>query len=88
VLILERRKVTLGECFFHLARLGAAIKKLPKRYNVSFYEHCMKKMNSRFDEFDDDKYLLAFFLTPCFRGIYLCTSFIITLSLTNYYYKL
>lgn len=70
VLVLERRKVTLGDCFFHLARLGAAIKKLPKRYNVSFYDHCIKKMNSRFDEFDDDKYLLAFFLTPYFRGIY------------------
>jgi hypothetical protein len=72
VLALEGRKVTLGDCFFHLARLGTAIKKLPKRYNISFYNHCMKKMNSRFEEFNDDLYLLAFFLTPSFRrGIYL-----------------
>ena len=75
VLALEGREVTLEDCFFYLARLGAAIKKLPKRYNVSFYNHCIKKMNSRFEEFDDDKYLLAFFLTPYFRGI-LCTLFI------------
>src|SRR6266498_3728391 len=61
VLALESRSVTLGDCFFHLARLGTAIKKLPRKDNTSFYEHCILKMNTRFNEFNDDKYLLCFF---------------------------
>ena len=41
VLVLEGRNVTLGDCFFHLARLGAAIKKLLRRDNILFYDHCI-----------------------------------------------
>ena len=70
VLALEGKRVNLGDCFFHLAKLGAAIKKLPKRDNVSFYNHCVSVMNKRFEEFDDDKYLLYFFLNPHFRGLH------------------
>lgn len=70
VLALEGKKVTLGDCYFHLARLGAAIKKLPRRDNVTFYNHCVSKMNERFEEFNDDKYLLCFFLNPYFRGMH------------------
>src|SRR6266540_3895640 len=71
VLALESRSVTLGDCFFHLTRLGTAIKKLPRKDNTSFYEHCILKMNTCFNEFNDDKYLLCFFLNPHFRGMYL-----------------
>lgn len=70
VLELEGKRVTLGDCFFHLAKLGAALKKLPKRDNTSFYNHCISAMNKRFEEFDDDKYLLCFFLNPHFRGLH------------------
>jgi len=68
VLALEGRKVTLGDSFFHLARMGAAIKKLPRKDNVLFYDYCITKMNKRFQEFNDDKYLLCFFLNPRFRS--------------------
>jgi hypothetical protein len=71
VLALEGRNVTLGDCFFHLAQLGAAIKKLSRKDNISFYHHCVSKMNTRFNEFDDDKYLVCFFFNPNFRGKYL-----------------
>src|SRR6266496_5180424 len=71
VLALEGRSVTLGDCFFHLARLDTAIKKLSRKDNTSFYEHCILKMNNRFNEFNDDKYFLYFFLNPYFRGMYL-----------------
>ena len=66
VLALEGKKATLGDCFFYMARFEAAIKKLPWRYNISFYNHYVLKMNTRFKEFDDDKYLLGFFLSPQF----------------------
>lgn len=78
VLALEGKKVTLGDCYFHLARLGATIKKFPRRDNLSFYNHCISKMNARFEEFNDDKYLLCFFLNPHFRSMhfYLLTYFL------------
>src|SRR6266508_1499806 len=71
VLALKGRSVTLGDCFFHLARLGMAIKKLSRKDNTSFYKHCILKMNTHFNEFNDDKYFLYFFLNPHFRGMYL-----------------
>lgn len=70
VLALEGKRVTLGDCYLNLARLGAAIKKLPRNDNITFYHHCVSTMNTRFKEFDDDNYLLCFFLNPHFRGIY------------------
>ena len=66
VLALEGKRVNLGDCFFHLAKLDAVIKKLPKKDNISFYNHCVSVMNKRFEEFDDDKYLLYFFLNSHF----------------------
>lgn len=83
VLALEGKKATLGDCFFYMVRLGAAIKKLPRRYNISFYNHCVLKMNTRFKEFDDDKYLLGFFLSPQFRGIFCFIYQILIIILQN-----
>jgi hypothetical protein len=81
VLALEAHSASLADCFFGLTRLGAAIKKIPPSVNVSFYNHCITKMNSRFQEFDDDKYILSFFLHPLFRGKYLIYAM---MFLTNY----
>jgi len=68
-LALEHHSASLADCFFGLVQLGAAIKKIPQ-HSVSFYNHCISKMNSRLKEFDDGKYLLAFFLHPLYRGKY------------------
>lgn len=71
VLALERRKADLSDCYLELAHISLAIKKLPRQFNSEFRNYCIERINARFSEFDDDDYLLAFFLNPLFRGIYL-----------------
>lgn len=69
ILSLEARTATLADCFLSMARLGAVLKKLPKSFNRDFRNYCHYVMNKRFEEFDDDRYLLCFYLHPQFRGI-------------------
>jgi hypothetical protein len=61
---LESQTSTLADCYLGLARLGAAIKKLPKNDHREFRQNCVAIFNRRFIEFDDDAYLLCFFLHP------------------------
>lgn len=68
VLALERRTADLSDCYLGLARISYAIKKVPRQFCNSFRNYCINKINERFHEFDDDYYLLAFFLNPNFRG--------------------
>ena len=68
VLTLESRNTTLGDCFVSLAKTAAAIKKLPLHQNIQFRSYCIETLNNRFNEFDDDLYLLCYFLMPNFRG--------------------
>jgi|SRR5829696_555050 len=69
ILSLEARTATLADCFLSMARLGAVLKNLPRDFNRDFRNHCHSVMNKRFEEFDDDRYLLCFYLHPQFRGI-------------------
>ncbi|EXX57220.1 hypothetical protein RirG_209120 [Rhizophagus irregularis DAOM 197198w] len=39
-----------------MARFAATLKNLPKSLNPAFRSHCIKVINERFDEFDDDKF--------------------------------
>jgi hypothetical protein len=68
VLALERRTADLSDCYLGLARISFAIKKLPHNFNSMFRNYCIEKINERFLEFDDDNYLLTFFLNPLIRG--------------------
>lgn len=68
VLALERRSANLSDCYVNLAYIATAIKKLPRSFNSEFKEHCILMINKRLEEFDDDLYLLAFFLNPLFRS--------------------
>ncbi|GBC21028.1 ribonuclease H-like domain-containing protein [Rhizophagus irregularis DAOM 181602=DAOM 197198] len=68
VLSLELRRATLADCFLSLVRLAATLKKLPKSLNPAFRSHCIKVINERFDEFDDDKYITCFFMDLRFRN--------------------
>ena len=68
VLVLERRIADLSDCYFRLACISATMKKLPHQINQEFQNHCIKTNNNRFQEFDEDSYLLAFFLNPLYRG--------------------
>lgn len=76
VLALERREADLSDCYLELARISLAIKKLPHQSYSEFRNYCVEKINTRFNEFDDNDYLLAFFLNPLFRGIDLFIYFI------------
>ena len=68
VLALERRSANLSDCYLNLAYVAAAFKKLPRDFNSEFKKHCTLMINKRLEEFDDDLYLLAFFLNPLFRA--------------------
>jgi hypothetical protein len=48
--------------------LEAAIKKLPRNNHQEFRQKCITIFNKRFKEFDDDVYLLCFFLHPGING--------------------
>ena len=61
VLALERRTANLSDCYFGLACISAAMKKLPCQINQKFRNHYIKTNNKQFQEFNKDNYLLAFF---------------------------
>ena len=61
ILVLERRIADLSDCYFGLACISAIMKTLPHQINQEFRNHCIKTNNKRFQEFDEDNYLLAFF---------------------------
>ncbi|CAB4411309.1 unnamed protein product [Rhizophagus irregularis] len=44
------------------------MKSLPRSFNRSFRNYCHQVMNERFNEFEDEKYLLCFFLNSQFRA--------------------
>src|SRR5215471_1226348 len=67
VLALESRSATLADCFLSLARLAAVLKKLPRSFNSTFRNHCIRVIKQRYEEFDDDNYITCFFLDPRFR---------------------
>ena len=69
ILALEAKTATLADCYLSLIRLGAVLKHLPKTFNHDFRNHCYTVMNNRFKEFEDEKYLLCFYLHPQYRGI-------------------
>lgn len=68
VLFLESKKATLSDCYLSLAKLAAALKQLPRSFNISFRNHCIKVINQRYNEFDEDIYLACFFLDPRYRS--------------------
>jgi hypothetical protein len=65
---LESQTCTLADCFFGLAKLGTAIKKLPENDHHAFRRQCISIFNHRYAEFADPIYLLCFFLDPSYTG--------------------
>src|SRR5277367_4820283 len=61
IAVLESQTCTLADCFFELAKLGAAIKKLPNNDHRTFRHQCISIFNRRYTEFADPIYLLCFF---------------------------
>ncbi|RGB22290.1 hypothetical protein C1646_776347 [Rhizophagus diaphanus] len=67
VLALERREADLSDCYLELVQISLAIKKLLRQFYSEFRNYYIKKINARFNEFDDNDYLLAFFLNSLFQ---------------------
>ena len=65
---LESRNCTLSDCFIGLIQLGAAIKKLSDTDYHIFRQQSIAIFNRRFNDFNDNTYLLCFFLHPNYKG--------------------
>jgi len=59
----------LSDCFIGLAQLGAALKTLPDSDHRMFKHQSIAIFNKRFVEFNDNIYLLCFFLHPNYDGL-------------------
>jgi len=68
VVILEHKNTTLVDCFICLIIMAASIKELPQIGTTNFHSQCQIIFNKRWQEFNFDLYLLAYFLHPKYRG--------------------
>jgi hypothetical protein len=69
VLYLESSKTNLADCFIQLIKLAVSINKIPNEQGIiGFKSHCIKIMNKRWESFDIQPYLLAYYLHPLYRG--------------------
>jgi hypothetical protein len=69
ILFLEKRTTTLADCFIMLVQLAVKINKIPHESGlINFKYHCIKIMNTRWESFDLNPYLLAYWLHPNYRG--------------------
>ncbi|CAG8672542.1 15247_t:CDS:2 [Cetraspora pellucida] len=59
---LESRDCSLANCFIGLVYLRVAIRRLPENDYHNFRQQAIAIYNRRFTEFDDDAYILCFFL--------------------------
>lgn len=67
---LEFKSTTLTDCFIQLIKLFMAIKVYQKIANPDFRTYCLEKFNTRWNQFDFKIYMLAYFLHPLYRGMY------------------
>ncbi|GES81225.1 ribonuclease H-like domain-containing protein [Rhizophagus clarus] len=68
ILMLERTYTTLADCYLYLLRIATFFKQMPMNDYRSLKNSCIKTFNERYKEFDEDIYLLAFFLHPQYKG--------------------
>src|SRR5271154_48628 len=83
IAVLEFQSCTLADCFLGLARLGAAIKKLPDNDHHTFRHQCISIFNRHYTEFADLIYLLCFFLHPSYTGKFKYISFFLLYNLKS-----
>ena len=67
---LEFRTTTLVDCFLQLIHMVAVVKLLPSSTNQQFRDECLKIFNYRWNQFDFEIYLIAYFFHPRFRSKY------------------
>jgi hypothetical protein len=64
---LESNTTTLADCFIELLKMAQAISTISFQ-NLNFKQKCIAIFNKRWQEFDINIYMLAFFLHPKYRG--------------------
>ncbi|PKK59021.1 hypothetical protein RhiirC2_720104 [Rhizophagus irregularis] len=60
--------VAAAHCYLYLLRIAIFFKQMPMNDYRSLKNSCIKAFNERYKEFDEDIYLLAFFLHPQYKG--------------------
>ena len=69
ILYLESSNTNLADCFVQLTKLAVSINKIPnERGMIGFKNHCINIINNRWQSFEIEPYLLAYFLHPLYRG--------------------
>ena len=66
---LEFKSTTLTDCFIQLIKLSVAVKIYPTIANSSFRTYCLEQFDKRWNQFDFNIYMLAYFLHPLYRGL-------------------
>ena len=51
-----------------MVKIAAAINNLSTNHNIGFRNRLFELFNKRYEQFDDDLYLLAYFLHPKYKG--------------------
>jgi hypothetical protein len=69
IMNLEAQSTTLADCFIQFVSLAATIKKLSSFRINEFKNYCIHVFNKRWNDFNVDVYLLAYFLHPGYRGM-------------------
>jgi len=70
ITIIESDNTTLADVFVQLIRLAYKIKHINITKLNGFKQHAITSFNKRWDEFDVNPYLLAYFLHPAYRGLF------------------
>ena len=68
-----------------MIKIAVAINNLSTNHNISFCNQLFELFNRRYEQFDDDLYLLAYFLHSKYKGKFYYT-FIILYYLYYLYY--
>ena len=69
ILYLESSTTNLADCFIQLIKLAVSINKIPNERGImGFKNHCINVINKRWNSFDIQPYLLAYYLHPLYRG--------------------
>ncbi|GBB91702.1 hypothetical protein RclHR1_19060002 [Rhizophagus clarus] len=68
ILAVEAAQSTLANAYINFLKIAATIQNLSTDEYKGFHNHCIRKFNYRFEEFNDPAYQLAFFLHPVYKS--------------------
>ncbi|CAG8854993.1 35711_t:CDS:2, partial [Gigaspora margarita] len=84
---LKSQDCSLADCFIDLVCLGAAIKRLLENDHRNFCQQAIAIFNRRFAEFDNNAYILCFFLHSGYTDVWARGTFRCILLAADAYYE-